>query len=380
MTDYIITYITMEVGFIAIVLFLAARMTQNVGTMREIRHFRLIQVFFVAEAVVQILWVLDDGDQLPLPIWAAWVVSLIYVLAFCFCMYEWFLFTTAKVRGIVPEKILRFTTAVQTVLVCLHIFLIFASPWKQWIFYIDADGHYVRGELFWINAVLCYSHWFMAAVLLTYGMKKVSRSMEQHLAKILLVSLVPSIGGALQAVFYRIPFLDLAMTLATLFLFTVLQEKQVLTDALTGLKNRAQFDYDLERKLGRAENEPFYLFVTDIDRFKSINDTYGHLQGDRALQLIAIGFRTLSEGYASLKSYRYGGDEFVLLVNEKDVEDPAAFVDAINETIMQAQVQEGLGFSVRVSAGYQLASSNEDGKKFFQRADDMLYAVKKTRR
>lgn len=91
---------------------------------------------------------------------------------------------------------------------------------------------------------------------------------------------------------------------------------QAQTDPLTGLANRRAFDQRLDEEIRRSNryNHPFVLFMIDLDRFKKINDTYGHLMGDKALQLIAA---TISKSVRDTDfAARFGGDEFVLILPE----------------------------------------------------------------
>ena len=91
------------------------------------------------------------------------------------------------------------------------------------------------------------------------------------------------------------------------------QNKQITEeaeiDALTGLGNRRLFDRDIEKSLNSGRS--FSLFLIDLDKFKQINDTYGHLTGDAVLR--ETGNRLLTMKERSFVPYRYGGDEFAVL-------------------------------------------------------------------
>ncbi len=97
-------------------------------------------------------------------------------------------------------------------------------------------------------------------------------------------------------------------------------EYQTLIDALTGLFNRRAFEKKIEEEFERAKryHHPLSLLIADIDNFKTINDTYGHHAGDQVLKGIAEALRDKSRrsDFAS----RYGGEEFVLILPETDLE------------------------------------------------------------
>ncbi|KAH2818299.1 hypothetical protein KXV85_003862, partial [Aspergillus fumigatus] len=84
-----------------------------------------------------------------------------------------------------------------------------------------------------------------------------------------------------------------------------------MTDSLTGLPNRRQFYADLDGWTNQRLPRPFAVGVLDLDRFKPINDTYGHQVGDRLLE--AIGQRLRATARPSMRIYRLGGDEFGLI-------------------------------------------------------------------
>ena len=88
----------------------------------------------------------------------------------------------------------------------------------------------------------------------------------------------------------------------------------MVRDSLTGLFNRGYFDETLPQALAHAQryHEPLSLLVIDTDHFKSINDRFSHLEGDRVLRLIAEALSSLARG-ADIPC-RYGGDEFVLVL------------------------------------------------------------------
>lgn len=112
--------------------------------------------------------------------------------------------------------------------------------------------------------------------------------------------------------------------------------QRMVRDALTGLFNRGHFDETLPQKLAHAERtgETLSLLVMDVDKFKSINDSLSHIDGDRALQLIA---RTLTEQTRSGDvACRFGGDEFVVLLPRTDAVSAAAFAERFRETLSDA--------------------------------------------
>ena len=90
-------------------------------------------------------------------------------------------------------------------------------------------------------------------------------------------------------------------------------EESVNVDALTGVKNRYAFRSDIKEYAGKK----IILMILDIDNFKEINDKYGHQKGDKILVVFA---RHVQDMFGKERTYRYGGDEFLVLSNEDDLE------------------------------------------------------------
>jgi diguanylate cyclase (GGDEF)-like protein len=110
--------------------------------------------------------------------------------------------------------------------------------------------------------------------------------------------------------------------------------QRMVRDALTGLFNRGHFDETLPRMLDQAKDrrEPLSLLIIDVDNFKEINDGLSHVEGDRALQLIA---RTvMEESRGSDVPCRYGGDEFVVLMPATEASSAAGFAARLQETLL----------------------------------------------
>ena len=95
---------------------------------------------------------------------------------------------------------------------------------------------------------------------------------------------------------------------------------QARMDPLTGLQSRRKFNEDIEEVLPRAlqGSESYSLIMCDVDHFKLYNDTYGHLAGDEVLRSVAEAFKSVTR--AKDKIYRYGGEEFVLLLHTSSLE------------------------------------------------------------
>jgi diguanylate cyclase (GGDEF)-like protein/PAS domain S-box-containing protein len=153
---------------------------------------------------------------------------------------------------------------------------------------------------------------------------------------------------------------------------------QALHDPLTGLPNRRLIMERLEQALGRAERLGRHLAVLflDLDRFKVINDTYGHPAGDMVLVEVARRLHALTRTSDTLA--RLGGDEFVVLVEDlTDVEEPRAIAQRIeNSLALPINISDDVVLSVTTSIGIKVARPGDAPSSLLRDADTALYRAK----
>ncbi len=149
-------------------------------------------------------------------------------------------------------------------------------------------------------------------------------------------------------------------------------------DGLTQIFNRRYFVETLEREIGRAlrYRRDLSLIMFDVDRFKSVNDTHGHLAGDYVLKHLASVIRTRIRREDVLA--RYGGEEFGIVLPEIDHYNAMQFAEKVRRLIEQADFKfEDVLIPVTVSVGVaSLQGEVEDVLEFIKAADDNLFAAK----
>jgi diguanylate cyclase (GGDEF)-like protein len=148
------------------------------------------------------------------------------------------------------------------------------------------------------------------------------------------------------------------------------------TDALTGLHNRRTFHETLSREVARAQRygRTLALIVLDLDDFKLVNDTYGHLAGDAVLA--EVGDRLRSVARTADVACRIGGEEFAVILPECGLEDAEAFYQRLANAITTRPITD-IG-TVQFSAGISELHDDDDSVSLFERADRSLYAAKGT--
>ena len=156
---------------------------------------------------------------------------------------------------------------------------------------------------------------------------------------------------------------------------------EVMRDELTQLLNRRALGQELEQVSNSdiwAIQQPFTVIVCDIDHFKQINDTYGHLAGDEVLQ--ALTQRLQNQLRPENPAYRYGGEEFVIILTETSLENAVEVAERLRQSFRSNPVQSKAGL-IQFTASFGVAQQNplldRSAWDVLQRADAALYEAKR---
>lgn len=145
-------------------------------------------------------------------------------------------------------------------------------------------------------------------------------------------------------------------------------------DALTQLWTRGRFNSDLMQSITEAEKakHPLSLIMVDIDYFKKVNDTHGHLKGDEVLAGVAGCILSITESKG--QAYRYGGEEMVVVLSNYDTQEAIAVAERIRRRLASMNVA-----SISITASFGVATFPDHGqssKDIINAADTALYDAK----
>jgi diguanylate cyclase (GGDEF)-like protein len=149
-------------------------------------------------------------------------------------------------------------------------------------------------------------------------------------------------------------------------------------DPLTGICNRAALDEMMQRELSHAHRQgsSYALIILDIDHFKAVNDKYGHIVGDCALKAVADMMAKCKRDGDLL--FRYGGEEFVVLMRDTDEEGASLLAERIRSHIETHPCScSSADLNIRVSIGVSVLQKNDSPVSLFARADQALYSAKR---
>jgi len=153
--------------------------------------------------------------------------------------------------------------------------------------------------------------------------------------------------------------------------------RSALTDPLTGAGNRIALENVIGREIELAirSNKAFSILLIDVDRFKSINDNYGHSAGDLVLKSVVKAIKATSR--LTDMAFRYGGEEFVVVMNHTDAKGAQIIAERLRAAIAGLScIYDNSEIPVTVSIGTATWTLNESREHLFNRADIALYTAK----
>jgi len=177
---------------------------------------------------------------------------------------------------------------------------------------------------------------------------------------------------------YNVNMLIYISIFAVVTIFVINQYNKIRTDNLTKLYNRYGMDEEIREQLrqyARDKNDSFYIITCDLDNFKHINDTWGHLEGDRALILISFAFSKVAKKFDS-EVFRIGGDEFVIITNTSEPGLANDITESLKDELDMLDFRDD--FDIKISMGIALYDGVTNINDLLNSADKKLYEAKMT--
>lgn len=256
--------------------------------------------------------------------------------------------------------------------------LILSTAVTGQIFYFDSAHIYHRGPLFVIPMSILLSMMVIVECFLVSQRQKIEAKYYRSLVFFLIS---PVIGWMLQLLIFGLPFSLLGITFAALILFTNIQNRNMDKDYLTGAFNRQTLDSYMRNKIDASTSQKtFAAILLDIDDFKSINDCFGHFEGDIAL-INAVHILRHSVGRNDFIA-RYGGDEFCVILDSDDQKSVEDTILRIERNLAIFNRNENKPYQLSFSMGYAAYpfSLGKDAESFYKIIDRKMYEKKNSRK
>lgn len=161
-----------------------------------------------------------------------------------------------------------------------------------------------------------------------------------------------------------------------LFNYMTKSKTMISQDSLSGVNNRVSFNKYINNVFLSKEHDGAYIVYIDIDKFKQINDTYGHIEGDEAISLVGKTLKSIA-GETNSFVARIGGDEFVMIVKTTEEEKVKKVIQNISFELEERIIFSDKQYDLTVSCGYIEVKKNQKNiKELMVKADESMYIEK----
>ncbi len=244
----------------------------------------------------------------------------------------------------------------------------------KWFFYFE-NGLYYRGEFFLIRALTLMV--FIVLVLL-YAIIFRKDLMSEYKNAILILPLFAVTGALAQVFVANIETTYAGISLGCLVIFFFFQSKDKNIDYLTGVLNRRGLDIKMDEMIKNSQtaDKNFTAIMMDLDNFKSINDTFGHEEGDKAIKIAAEILVDYFGKNASIG--RFGGDEFCVITDNESTSEMEVLIEKSRIKLAHIRDKRGWDKSVDISCGYKVYEygSGLSREEFSANIDELMYIQK----
>lgn len=291
-------------------------------------------------------------------------------LASVFMAYLWICYVDFKMfESYERLRRLYLIAAIPVMAICV---LLVVNLFVELFFGVTQENVYYRATLVWLPYVVVFGYMTSGAVLVFRHRKRTNK----YLFLPVLAFLIPIyLGTVIQLLCYGLALIFASVSLGLTLLYINLQNEENFLDPLTNLYNRnylLHYIDHIRRQVDKGKQVKGIML--DINGFKQINDTLGHVVGDHVLQ--AVGAILLQATDSGSVVVRYGGDEFVILVEDADQQRIQSIRENIQRGLDEYNASEQAPYTVSLSAGVAEFRS-KDFFMFFQEMDRNMYADKR---
>ena len=341
------------------------------------QYFSFVLLSNIVLAASDLIWIFNNGFYSITETFPARGITLSYIfngldiVSLSLLGMTWLLFAEV-IQG---NYLIRSRTGFIAVLLPVVIITALVATTKHtgFMFHVSEQGEFTLGPGYVLQVAIPYGYMFVSLV---FALRRTRRAKSQQARRqslsIVSFAVAPTCAGVAQIILQDMSVLFVGTVVALIYVYISLQEQQVLTDPLTGLNNRRMLDQKItEAIIEQNEGSKLFLLVIDVDNFKEINDRYGHIEGDRALQIVAEALKYNCDKDDFI--CRTGGDEFVILHHADPEDECVRIIDGITKMLSDADAP----YDLTVSIGKQCYTHDmKNWKSFMDAADEEMYRIK----
>lgn len=362
---------------VLMVMLLAIRNRKGSFTARRLIFIKLIGIVALVCVSDMTGWI-AQGNVFPGARLINYVSNIVYDGAITWCCYMWLRYVDLHVKGL--EYDFKRRNRLLAIPLGIMLLLLLIDPLTGLLFTIDEQNVYSRGSWLFIHWIISWGYLVYATIETFIQMRKTdSRAERAQLLPMLCFIVPPAVAAVLQMFFYGITVLQCGMTVAVLFIAVNLIMDDVSKDSLTGLNNRRALENYVIDQLHRSDSM-LTVLMCDIDKFKYINDTYGHSVGDLVLKRMGeLMKRVCGFGSRSLFLCRYGGDEFIICGFNLPEQEVTSIKEEVSRELekMKDEYEGDVDFGISIGDAAGRCVNYDDVENLIRLADARMYQVKR---
>lgn len=318
-----------------------------------------------------------DGERFRYAREIVIVSNMVYYAAITWVCFAWLNYVEVRVHGKNGSSKKRsLLLSIPAILITV---LMVTNPLTDFMFTVDEANVYQRANGVLVHWIVNWAYLAATAIhVVILIMRTKLRIERKQLAPLMWFAILPAIAAAGQMLFYGASLVQCGITLSMVMVLFGTMNDMISNDALTGLNNRRALETYLSEQI-KNPDRLFSFLMCDVNKFKQINDTYGHSTGDVALKYIAgVLKRACGACGGALFLCRYGGDEFVVCCVSSDDPSLKKLVSCINEELERFNTEhpQVIPLSISIGRSSGLCRSESDVEKLLVKADEDMYRVK----
>lgn len=377
---YVFYYVQAHIACILLLSIVFYKIVKGVNKQASQIYLGNLVVTLMLYYMAEIFWALVDGSVISSAPTMLYLSNIFTYILISVAAYYWYIISEALQRDkLIENTILRRLIATPVLVSAL---LVITAYRTGLVFYVDENGRLVNGSFYVILVIVPFAYLIASSVKAFSRFANKDRYVDRNIYFMIGVfPFAPIILGAMQAIYWRVPFLCYGTVAAVYYVYLTTQEDLISIDPLTQTNNRNQlYKYLVQKMRNEEPGMSLFLIMVDIDRLRDINEAYGHAEGDRALNRVARAIKDACQGSRSrMFLSRYGADEFVVVAEMAYRAEAAWLADQIKNEVKRATNVDAAPYDIHVSVGisqydYQVPVTIQS---FIARADSDLYQNKK---
>ena len=378
---YAISYLELNTCCLIIMALILHRQTQGLDKRLTSQTFTELVISAMVYVFLDMVCGLQQNQVIHLSVFISTILNTAFFISSYSLTHLSFAFTECELgRDWVSEPKKRMISLIPAGL--LTIMTLCTLKW-HFFFYIDAEGIYQRGPLYLVVLPFVYIYMIMIVFrMVTMFPKKKYYAFRGKLEMVVGIVGFPLVAGVLQVFLPGISVVCFGLTLGVIQAFTAFLTNRITMDELTQVNNRTKLMQYLENYMEdyvQGQETDLHFLMIDLDDFKLINDTYGHLEGDNALVRTANVLKKTMAGHTGILA-RYGGDEFCI-AGEMTEEDAEELIVNLYANLETANVEAACPYNIGMSIGCgRFTGEVETIPDLIRKADEDLYQRKREKK